>query len=102
MENSANFRLRYIEDSERVTTLAYSAMDPDWTREIKISSGNVLFIIEGLTMYLSEKDVSDILKVIDENFKHCTIFVEIMPPVSVKLKIRMPNSFGVLKKEVNY
>ena len=59
-------------------------MDPEWTQEIKISGGNVLFIIEGLTMYLNEKDVSDILKVIDDNFKHCTVFVEIMPPVSVK------------------
>ncbi len=84
LENSANFRLKYIEDGERVTTLAYSAMNPEWTEEIKISGGNLLFIIEGLTMYLNEKDVSDILKVIDDNFKHCTVFVEIMPPVSVK------------------
>ncbi|MBQ2654973.1 MAG: class I SAM-dependent methyltransferase [Methanobrevibacter sp.] len=84
LENSANFRLKYIEDHERVKTLAYSAMDEKWADEIKIESGNVLFIIEGLTMYLQENEVSDILKIISENFFNCTVFVEIMPPSSVK------------------
>lgn len=84
LKNSANFRLQYMPDSERVTTLAYSAMDPDWAKEIKIESGNVLFIIEGLSMYLTEKDNANILKIIDENFRNSTVFVEIMPPVSVE------------------
>jgi len=84
LENSANFRLQYIEDNERVTTLAYSAMDPAWANEIKIESGNLLFIIEGLSMYLTEKDNKDILKIIADNFRRCTVFVEIMPPVSVE------------------
>ena len=84
LENSANFRLKYIKDHDRVKTLAYSAMNEKWVEEIRIESGNVLFIIEGLTMYLQEKDVSDILKIINDNFRHCTIFMEVMPPASVK------------------
>lgn len=84
LENSANFRLKYIEDTDRVKTLSYSAMDEKWVDEIKIESGNVLIIIEGLTMYLQENDVSDILKIINANFMHCTIFMEIMPPISVE------------------
>ncbi|WP_405293450.1 hypothetical protein, partial [Methanobrevibacter sp.] len=51
---------------------------------IKIESGNVLIIIEGLTMYLQQDDVSEILKIISDNFRHCTVFVEIMPPTSVE------------------
>lgn len=35
-------------------------------------------------MYLSEEDNKRILDIIDENFKSCTVFTEIMPPVSVK------------------
>ena len=81
LENSAKFRLKYIEDNERVKTLAYSAMDEKWADEIEIENSNVLFIIEGLTMYLPEKDVSNILKIINDNFRHC---MEIMPPISVK------------------
>ena len=84
LENSANFRLQYIQDDERVKTLSYSAMDPKWADEIKIESGNVLFILEGFTMYVTENDNAKILKIIDENFRHCTIFMELMPPSSVK------------------
>lgn len=83
LENSANYRLKYIEDTDRVTTLAYSAMDPGWADEILIRN-DVLFIVEGLTMYLNQKNVEDIINIIDTNFDECTIFMEIMPPVSVK------------------
>ena len=83
LENSAKYRLKYIEDTDRVTTLAYSAMDPAWTQEIKIRK-DVLFIVEGLTMYLNQQDVEDIINVIVENFYKCTIFMEIMPPISVE------------------
>ena len=83
LENSAKYRLRYIEDTDRVTTLAYSAMDSSWAQEIKLRK-DVLFIVEGLTMYLNQKDVESIINIIDENFTDCTIFMEIMPPISVE------------------
>ena len=35
-------------------------------------------------MYLKQSDVSEILKIISDNFRHCTVFVEIMPPTSVE------------------
>ena len=35
-------------------------------------------------MYLNEKDVKDIINIIDSNFDKCTVFMEIMPPISVK------------------
>ena len=83
LENSANYRLMYIEDTDRVKTLAFSAMDPAWAQEILIRK-DVLFIVEGLTMYLNQKDVEDIINIIDANFDKCTIFMEIMPPISVE------------------
>ena len=83
LKNSAQYRLKYIEDTDRVTTLAYSAMDPKWAEEIRIRN-DVPFIVEGLTMYLNKKDVEDIINIIAENFDECTVFMEIMPPISVK------------------
>ena len=56
LENSASYRLKYIEDTDRVTTLAYSAMDSAWAGEIE-KRKDLLFIVEGLTMYLNENDV---------------------------------------------
>ena len=83
LENSVNFRLQYLPDSDRVTTLAYSAMDENWANEIEAGK-DMLFIIEGLSMYLTEKENREILRIIDDNFDSCTIFTEIMPPVSVE------------------
>lgn len=83
LENSVNYRLKYIEDTDRVKTLAYSAMDSAWAKEILIRK-DVLFIVEGLTMYLNQNDVEDIINIIDSNFNKCTVFMEIMPPISVK------------------
>ena len=83
LENSAKYRLKYIEDTDRVTTLAYSAMDSGWANEI-LTRNDILFIVEGLTMYLHQNDVAEILNVIDSNFEDCTVFMEIMPPISVK------------------
>lgn len=83
LENSAKYRLKYIEDTDRVTTLAYSAMDQSWAQEISIRN-DVLIIIEGLTMYLNQTDVEEIINIIDINFDKCRLFMEIMPPISVK------------------
>ncbi|MBR5504072.1 MAG: class I SAM-dependent methyltransferase [Methanobrevibacter sp.] len=83
LENAAKFRLNYIEDTDRVKTLAYSAMDSSWASKIE-SGEDILFIIEGLTMYLKQNDVKKILNIIDDNFDSCTIFVEIMPPIAVR------------------
>ena len=83
LENSAKYRLKFIEDTDRVKTLAYSAMDSGWAQEIAIRN-DVLFIVEGLTMYLNQNDVESIINIIDANFDTCTVFMEIMPPVSVK------------------
>ena len=83
LENSVKYRQKYIEDTDRVKTFAYSAMDPSWTQEILIRK-DVLIIVEGLTMYLTQKDVEDIINIIDANFDECTIYMEIMPPISVK------------------
>ncbi len=35
-------------------------------------------------MYLKENDVKDIIDIINNNFERCTVFMEIMPPVSVE------------------
>ena len=83
LKNSVEYRLRYIEDTDRSKTFAYSAMDPGWADEIE-KDGDILFIAEGLTMYLSQRDVGDILGVISDNFDKSTVYMEIMPPVSVK------------------
>lgn len=60
-----------------------SAMD-DWGSEISEHDGPAMVIIEGLTMYLSEKDVKQIFDVISKRFDHVTVLVETMNPAMIK------------------
>lgn len=76
-------RKRFLAENDRVSMISASAIDKKWVRDIKETS-DVLIIIEGLTMYLSEKDISTILHIIDQHFLHVTIFMETMAPFAVK------------------
>ena len=69
-------REKLLPESRKISQIAMSAMD-DWGGEIKGTSTDVLVIIEGLTMYLSESDVKRIFDVI-------AVLVETMNPMVVK------------------
>lgn len=76
-------REKLLPESGAISRIAMSAMD-DWGSEIKEQHTPVLIIIEGLTMYLSEKDVQQIFTVISNRFSKATVFVETMNPMIVK------------------
>lgn len=80
-------RERYIREDARVTNIAASAMDESWTEQIQTTSGSTLVIIEGLSMYLAEADVKQILSIIDRHFLHVTVFMEILNPKFVKKNV---------------
>lgn len=77
-------RERFLEENDRVSMMACSAMDEEWARRIGDIDGNVLVVVEGLTMYLTEEDVRQILTIINEHYKQATVYMEIMSPLMVK------------------
>lgn len=80
-------REKYIHECDRVHNIAASAMDECWTRQIPAEIDTALIIVEGLTMYLTEADVKQILSLIGQRFTHATVFMEILNPKFVKAKI---------------
>ena len=80
-------REKYICEDERVTNIAASAMDENWAEQIQTISDCILVIIEGLSMYLSEPDVKQILSIIDRHFSPVTVFMEILNPKFVKKNV---------------
>ena len=76
-------REKLLPESGTISQIAMSAMD-DWGGEIAEQDGPVLVIIEGLTMYLSEKEVKQIFAVISKRFEKAAVFVEIMNPAMAK------------------
>lgn len=74
-------RERYLpEGGDRVKNIAASAMDTDWVEQVEPVADAVLVIVEGLTMYLEEEDVRQVLSVIAGGSPHVTVFMEILSP----------------------
>ena len=79
-------REKFLPESGAISQIAMSAMD-DWGGEIsELSEQNVpvLIVIEGLTMYLSERNIQRIFTVISSRFSNATVFVETMNPTIVR------------------
>lgn len=82
-----DIRQKYIDENNRVTLIAASAMDETWTDKIKTDGKPVLVIVEGLSMYLEKKDVKQILTIIGTHFSKATVYIEILNPIFVKKNI---------------
>lgn len=70
-------------ESGRISTIACSAFDPSWAEQVKVR-GKMLFIIEGLTMYLTADQVGAMLGIIRDNFDNAYVCMECLCPAFVK------------------
>lgn len=77
-------RRRFLTENGHISMIEKSAMDESWAEEIEERSGRTLVILEGLVMYLSEKDVKQILSIISRRFRQAEIIMETMNPWVVK------------------
>lgn len=68
--------------SGRIAAISGSALSSAWTEEVRIR-GRMLFIIEGLTMYLTAAEVGRLLGVIREQFDDATVLMECISPLWV-------------------
>lgn len=59
----------------RISTLGISVLDAAWAEEIKVR-GKMLFIIEGLSMYLTPEENKKMLGIIRDNFDDVTVMIE--------------------------
>ena len=76
-------RNQIFEESGRVSTIGISALDSAWPKEVKVR-GKMLFIIEGLSMYLTAEENGKILKVIKDNFDNAYILMECLAKTWIK------------------
>lgn len=76
-------RDQIFQESGRVSTIGISALDPAWAKEVKVR-GKMLFIMEGLSMYLTSEENGQILKIIKDNFDSAYILMECLAKMWVK------------------
>lgn len=78
-----NLRDQIFLESGRVSSISASALDPNWFKEVK-NRENALFIIEGLSMYLTAEENAKILSIIHKNFDTATVIMECIAKMWVK------------------
>ena len=84
LPETIDIRSRFLEEKGPIYQIAKSAMDASYTDEIVCDGENVLVVIEGLSMYLQEKDVLQMFSIIEENFSKVTVMIETMSPFVVR------------------
>ena len=62
-------------ESGRVSTIGISATDPSWADKVA-KRGKMLFIIEGLSMYLTSDENAQMLSIIRDKFDNATVLME--------------------------
>ena len=75
-----NLRRQFLPESPDNRYLTGNITTDGWIKTIKTEhpKGHFLFILEGVAMYLTEEQVKQVFKNIDENFDHAEIHVERM------------------------
>ena len=68
-------RDQIFQESGRVSTIGISALDPAWAKEVKVR-GKMLFIIEGLSMYVTAEENGQMLNIIRDNFDNAYVLME--------------------------
>ena len=70
-------------ESGRVSTIGISALDPAWAEKVT-RRGKMLFVIEGLTMYMTADEVKKMLAIIRDHFDNAYVCMETLCPYFVK------------------
>ena len=75
LPETASVREQIYQEKGRVSTIGCSVLEDVWAKEIKVR-GKMLFIVEGLSMYLTEEENAKMLGIIRDYFENATVLLE--------------------------
>ncbi len=75
LPETIHVRDQIYQENGRVSTIGVSALDPNWPDYVKVR-GTMLFIIEGLSMYLTAEENEKLLGIIRDHFDNATVMME--------------------------
>lgn len=91
-------RRRYFTENERIQFISKSVLDPSWTDHIHNGENSTVIIIaEGLLMYFSEEEVSEILSLIANRFPGAHMFFDVIHSYFINKKISNTFMWGIDK-----
>ena len=83
LPETIDVRNQIFQEEGRVSTIGISVLDPEWPKEVKVR-GKMLFIIEGLSMYLTAEENKKMLRIIKDNFDNAYVLMECLAKMWVK------------------
>ena len=88
LPDSIELRKKVFPERDRVTMLPGSVLDDAWCGEVKAAAekagSKLLFLAEGLFMYLTLEEIGELLAVLKNNFPNGTLIAEQNNPLMVK------------------
>lgn len=89
-ENVIDIRKDYFETTDKYEMIGSSVTESKWLDEIK-KSKNILIVMEGLTMYLSQEEMNNLIKEINNRFGDAYLIFDAYTKKGVKgSKIKNP------------
>ncbi len=89
-------RRRFFSENERIRFISKSVLDPAWTEEISLpDDSTVIIIAEGLLMYFTEEEVSQILTLLANRFPGAHMFFDIVHSYFINKKISSTFLWGI-------
>jgi methyltransferase (TIGR00027 family) len=70
-------RKQFFQETARSRMIASSVLDFRWMEQLAATKKNVLFIAEGLFMYLHEGDVKSLVRTMQQRFSGCELACEV-------------------------
>lgn len=93
-------RKQYYKESEKYKMIGKSVTDLTWLQDIK-ECEEILIVAEGLTMYLSEEEIKDILVAINNKFKNVTLIFDAYSKKAVKAS-KIKNPVNQMNAQIKY
>lgn len=113
-----DLRKQFYAETENYKMIGKSVTDLTWLDEIDLDNQSVLIVAEGLTMYLSEQELQQLLKGINNRFSNATIVFDayskqavksskLKNPVnqmnaSIKWGMNKPSEFTILNENLEF
>ena len=77
-------RKEYFSEDEKYRMLGASAMETNWVKELT-EAENAVLVLEGVSMYLSEKAIKNLFEAMSERFGKVKIVMDVYTELAVKM-----------------
>ena len=99
-ENVIDIRSKFYQEDSKHKMIGSSVTNYEWLNQIK-DSENIMIIAEGLTMYLKEEEIKELLLQVDNRFGNVHLLFDAYTKKGVKIS-KIKNPVNQMNVEVKY